>query len=222
MKTFVAMAALVMAMGMGARDAHAAPVTFNFYCGDGVVSLKNGGGNVSCNSSPDVYANTLTYTTGGISVTATATTSGAASKVYHDVSPQFGGLAVGNDSTPKGDNIGLTEILKLTFSENVRITKLITFTDHEKTFDNGSVLHLAGVDVTRPHGSTVYLNMADFGAPPTGKTFEFSVGTIGRSSRYDGYYISSVTVERVPEATTLSMIGIGLLGLARVVRRRQA
>ncbi|WP_422039319.1 hypothetical protein [Roseibium sp.] len=215
-KLLVGAIALACASGV----AHAAPVAgfddfhtsggnmWNFVF-DGLpadVDGKDGGGNPVG----------IIFTEGSLTVTATGS-SGGSDRVVRQDHPADGGLGV--LGSPNGDNLGIGEILTLTFSRAVDILGF--------TLNDGHTDAATGGFTFGPLSSTADLfdGVGSEGAGQGDLCSSYAgfcgVTSISLSSTGFTGYLESIKVQAVPLPAPLGLLLVGAAGLGLAARKRR-
>jgi len=174
--------------------------------------------------SPNVGAGTfngsLTYTDGGVSVTATGTLNGVVAAVVQDHQSNWtfassAGLGVYHSPLDTSDdNITVGESLTLTFAQMVTVSAIgLRAEGHNYTnWAANSTFLFNGVSTLLPNGSGMIggLNL-------TGDTFTFAYG----GTKPSQFYLASITVTPVPEPEIVALMLAGLGATGFVARRRK-
>jgi len=217
----IAHALVATGLCLVAAPAHA--VTFTFAEPPGVPTADTPTSVfVLCDGSGlDRCSTTMTFSSGGLAVTASAFDFIAPIGTRHiiqDRSPDDGGLGV-VDSFSVGthggnDNVSAGDVLVLTFDESVLLTSVGFSDDHDFSFPMGSNVLFSTDDVTY----TSYALAASIGFSTTGTTFYFKHGGEDK----DDFYISGLKADPspIPEPTSVFLTGAGVLGLLGRARRR--
>jgi hypothetical protein len=177
----------------------------------------------------------LKYTSNGLTVTATgtytngngATVSGSVVQDHDDAwdtnankSKGIVGAGLGvykSFSDNSDDNVTIGEVLTLDFGKNVKITKLVMAAEGHTMygFQNGETFLFDGLSILLPVWSS-YASQAYLTPNAEGTSFTFGYG--GRNA--EQFYISSITVESVPDnGTTFALLGLALVGIAAARRK---
>ncbi|HJV60499.1 MAG TPA: PEP-CTERM sorting domain-containing protein [Albitalea sp.] len=188
---------------------------------DGVACT--GGDLCSSNVDHHVLNDDLTYVSGGITAKATGWYYGRQVAVVqdhengynaaHHIGAGLGVYHAWGDSSD--DNVTSHETLMLSFDKLVRVTQIGLASDgHNVTnwIDNAT-FRLDGVNTLLPRNvgtiSPAWLSPAH--------TFSFAFG----GAHPDQFYLSSITVEAIPEPQTYALMLAGLGAMGFVARRRQ-
>jgi hypothetical protein len=203
--------ALTLAGSLAVSGAQAASASFDFY--------KNGGG------LGDSSSTLLSFTSNGVGVTITPVSTSDSAKVTY----RWDGIGVSTGFLEAGElNSSLLhspgDALLLSFSEAVTLDK-IAFSQWE----NGLFGALDKATITTG-GQTYALSNALNDNGLLVKTFSlgsvipagqfFLLQATGDVSAFRLAGLNVTTVAAVPEANTVAMFGLGLLGVAAVARRR--
>ena len=165
------------------------------------------------------------YTTGdGLTITFTAVKGANAASAYLD----FGNAGLGvcgqtlapssdptvNECNPADDdNVTVGEFVTLKFSKNVTLTNTSYNNNHDGGLVAGNKILVNGVAKgTVLNSSLGVVNDSYVLAAGTGITYGYS---------NQQFYLSSITVETVPEPTTLGLFGLGLAMVGFAIYRRK-
>jgi hypothetical protein len=210
--------------------------------GAGTVYSNTSGLGINCPSAGSCVADNLaspqTYT--GLPITATA--SGAAgSLVWDDISPNFGGLGVGNGTPSNDDQVAGTDRLTLTFSSQVTLKGVGTlFADAHTPFGAsfltpGSITDSLVFRLSVDGGAFADVKFSDANSillSLLGTTFAFE-----EKAGNPEFYVSALAWEScgpqgagcspppgtpIPGALPLFATGLGTLGLLGWRRKRKA
>lgn len=178
--------------------------------------------------------NALSFTTSGLTVTATGFTRSSTGAPNNAIAMQdyngtpalpWTGLGVypANNVSASVDQIGANDVLKLDFGSQLVTLKSLQFYDanHGTTFDTNSKW---GLSLTAPTAGGTFTQYA-FGANGfndipdiQGKTFYlYGLGNAANNQ----FYVGGVTVTPVPEPGTLGLMAAGLGVVGLVSRRRK-
>ncbi|MEK6775928.1 MAG: PEP-CTERM sorting domain-containing protein [bacterium] len=203
-------AVLVLVLGLGIQSANAAPITFNFMDYANVNGEKG--------------YQTLVWPSGSLTLTITATAPDDDLIQYYAYTDNGdingpGGLGVCKDVNgsnlckPLGeDNMTPGEMLDFVFNQDVDITELV-FSNH------------AFAGITTAVGITADAIPSNLTLAP--RVALLSVNAVSYSGSHftmtanDGpVYLTSMTIVPVPEPGSLSLMGLGILGLSFLRRRK--
>lgn len=164
------------------------------------------------------------YTTGGLTITFTAMKGANNASAYLD----FGNAGLGvcgqtlapssnpsvNECNPSSDdNITVGEFVTLKFSKDVTITNTSYNNNHDGGLGAGNKILVNGVAKgTVLNSSLGVVNDSYVLGAGTGITYGYC---------NQQYYLSSITVEAVPEPTTLGLFGLGLAMVGFAIYRRK-
>ncbi len=210
-KLLVGAFALACASGV----AHAAPVA-------GHDSFHSSGGGMTTfvfdglPSDIDGNSEGIIFSEGGLTVTATGSSGGSFRTVRQD-HPAHGGLGV--LGAPNGDNLGVGEVLTLTFSKVVNILGFTLNDGHTDpasgSFAFGAIAGDAsgfdGVGAENPFNGSLCASVAGF----------CGVTSISLSSTGFTGYLESIKVSVVPLPAPLGLLLVGAAGLGLVARKRR-
>ena len=222
----VAAAGLSLLLG----SANAATVTFD-WAKPNPMDAPTNIPSANCNGNTDFCSTAggaLTYSSGGVTVNVTATssnTSGGLPKVIQDVVGNYGGLGVltpgesGNVDQVGGG--GFLEKLILTFTSSVHVTAFKFFDDHSSNPNFSG--HQFSLLVDGVSKITAQQPSLSYAVDYTGTTFEIWNPI---TSQDKNWYLSGMVVEtsnppnEVPEPSTYLMMlaGLGMLGF--MMKRR--
>lgn len=220
----------LLALALGAAMLPATAAQFDFYkLGRGLANgdfLPNpgaynctGGDKCSSDVANNIFSGSLSYTSGGITATATAQHNGnvAAAVQDHDAnwSGNIGaGLGVYHMRNNSDDNITNLEKLIITFDRIVRLTSIgLRAEQHNYTFwDDGATFLFDGTSTPLPKN----LNGGTIATDLVGQQFSFEFG----GAKPDQFYLSSMTAFAIPEPESwaLSLAALAAMGVA--MRRR--
>lgn len=203
--------ALTLAGSLAMSGAQAASASFDFY--------KNGGGAFDSNST------LLSFTSNGIGLTITPVSTGEGAKVtyrWDGIGVYTGGLDAPELNSSLLHSPG--DALLLSFDQAVTLDQ-VAFS----WWENGLFSPLDKATITTG-GQTYALSNALNDGGLTLKTFSlgsvipagqfFLLQATGDVSAFRLAGLNVTTVAAVPEANTVAMFGLGLLGVAAVARRR--
>ncbi|MDQ8187386.1 hypothetical protein [Pelagicoccus sp. SDUM812002] len=212
-------------------------ISFDFY----KLDKPNGAGDFLpidgfFNADDMVGSPTLTYVNEGLSVTASATYNGNAAVAVQDSTAGWSdlrgaGLGVYKTTKPiktSDDNIDRGETLILTFDQVVTLSKVELRADKHgvQNWVDGATFLLNGMSYALPKGvGSVFLDLtgsvfsfthsAGISDPTGGPSEDFYVAGLNAS-----VYVAPPPPATVPDsASTLSMLGLGLIVLSGVARR---
>ena len=178
--------------------------------------------------SGDVFGDPLDF--GAVSATATAgLAGGTGQRVWDDYAPNFGGLGVDTLGVGDGseDQISGTEVLKLTFDDQVRLTGLATlFVAAHQGFGTGfgtPALVSASKETIKLKIKVGAGSWMDFLFKDANYNNLSLVGKEFSFMQADGsptYYVGAVAVSAVPLPAAAWLFGSALLGFG-VLRRKQ-
>jgi hypothetical protein len=178
-----------------------------------------------CSSNVDggVFGGTLDFSDGGISLMASGSYMGEATRASavqdstNDWTASKGaGLGVYHQvKVTSDDNITFNEVLTITFDQVVNLTNIgLRAEGHNFTaWTPGATFLLNGVQTLLPQNvGSLNLNMV-------GQVFTF--GFDNASQTGDQFYLSSMTANPVPEPESIALLIAGLGGIGLMARRRR-
>lgn len=220
---------IVYAAALAAIALPASAAQFDFYkLGRGAAAdftptssfACTGGDLCSSNVGAGTFNGSLTYTDGGVSVTATGKHDNKVAAVVQDHQSGWtfassAGLGVYHAPLDTSDdNVTVGESLTLTFAQMVTVSAIgLRAEGHNFTnWANDSTFLFNGVSTLLPQGSGTIggLNL-------TGDTFTFAYG----GSKPSQFYLASITVTPVPEPEIVALMLAGLGATGFVARRRK-
>ena len=165
----------------------------------------------------DGNAEGIIFTEGGLTVTATGSTAAGAFRTVRQDHPAHGGLGI--LGSPNGDNLGIGEILTLTFNTAVNILAF--------TLNDGHTDPASGAFTFGPLTSTadLYDGVGAEGAsqgslcPSIGGFC--GVTSISLSSTGFTGYFESIKVTAIPLPAPLGLLLVGAAGLGLAARKRR-
>lgn len=215
-KLLVGAIALACASGV----AHAAPVAgydnFHSTSGDMTTFVFDGlPADINGNVGGSIVG--IIFTEGGLTVTATGS-AGGTDRVVRQDHPAHGGLGV--LGSPNGDNLGVGEILTLTFNKAVNILGF--------TLNDGHTDPASGAFTFGPLSSTADL-FDGVGTEGAGQgdlcgTYAGFCGITSISLSSTGFtgYLESIKVSAVPLPAPLGLLLVGAAGLGLAARKRRS
>jgi hypothetical protein len=117
------------------------------------------------------------------------------------------------------DNVTFGEVLTLDFGKNVKITKLVMAAEGHTMygFKDGKTFLFDGASILLPVWSS---NATQAYLTPNKEGTSFTFGFDNGARTSEQFYISSITVESVPEnGTTFALLGLALVGIAAARRK---